>query len=378
MSFHKIIFGLAALVALAGAATAQDQVASFSIGNDRFLAGNGPTHDQPGADDLFMAGEIVTMRAPITGSAHLAGRTIDLGAGVGGDAYIAGMDLIIGGDVAGDISIAGYDLTLDGAVGGDVRATGSQVALSAPVAGYAILSGDRVTLNGAVGGDVQIAARRVEFGPEARIDGTLTLYEQTPGEIEVPASVIDTDRVVRVEMSESDWRGADFPRVFSWRRMIWTFLRGVIVVALVAAAIAAVAPNRLADMRRKVLDAPFRSLWFGFLAQSTVLGAALVLLMTVIGIFVAPAALILALLGAFLGYVVAAYSIGVGLLIAIGRGEPDGLGARALAAGAGALIAGLIALIPLLGWLFVLAAVLAGVGAITTHLLRPRFFADPA
>jgi hypothetical protein len=62
-------------------------------------------------------------------------------------------------------------------------------------------------------------------------------------------------------------------------------------------------------------------------------------------------------------------------MIAIGRGEPETLGARALAALVGATLAGLIALIPLAGWLFVLALVLAGVGAITLRMFRPAFFA---
>jgi len=363
------------MLALGAPAMAQDEWGGAMIGQDRFMAGEDPTHDIAGIDDLFIAGEIVTMHAPITGSAHMAGRVVGLEGTVGGDVYIAGMELSVAGEVAGDVSIAGYDLNLAAPVQGDVRAAGSSIVLAGPVAGYALLTGDTVRLDGTVGGDVRIAGRKVDFGDEARIDGTLTLYEENPGDIEVPDGVIPADRIIREKVEAGDWPPADMPRVFSWRRMLWSFVKGVIIVALVAAAIAAVAPERLADMRRKVLDAPFRSLWMGFLAQSTVIGAALLLLITVVGIFVAPAAVVLALLGAFLGYVVAAYSIGVGLMIAIGRGEPDGLAARALAAGVGALLAALIALIPILGWLFVLAATLAGVGALTMHLVRPRFFA---
>lgn len=134
-------------------------------------------------------------------------------------------------------------------------------------------------------------------------------------------------------------------------------------------------PGPLAALRRQVLAAPFRSLWFGFLALSTLAGAGILLAMTLIGLLVTPAAVLAALAAGFVGYVIGAYALGVGLVMALGRPEPASLGARALAAGAGALVAGFVALVPLIGWLFVLALTLAGVGALTLRVLRPSFFA---
>ena len=56
----------------------------------------------------------------------------------------------------------------------------------------------------------------------------------------------------------------------------------------------------------------------------------------------------------------------------------DGVGGKGVrvAAGVGALVAGIIGLIPLLGWIFVLALVLSGIGAITLRVIRPAFFLD--
>ncbi len=87
----------------------------------------------------------------------------------------------------------------------------------------------------------------------------------------------------------------------------------------------------------------------------------------------APAAVLVALVAAFAGYVVAAYAVGVGLLLLIGRSEPDSVATRALAAGTGALAVGIVALVPFLGWLFVLA--LTGIGAIVIRVFRPGLFA---
>jgi hypothetical protein len=140
--------------------------------------------------------------------------------------------------------------------------------------------------------------------------------------------------------------------------------------------VAAVSPERLAEMRRQVLAQPFRTLWLGFLTQSAVIGAGVLFAMTIIGLLLTPAMVLLALIGGFAGYVVASYALGVGLLLAFGRLEPENIGDRALAAGVGALSAGIIGLIPILGWLFVLALVLSGIGAITVRMIRPTFFAD--
>jgi len=138
--------------------------------------------------------------------------------------------------------------------------------------------------------------------------------------------------------------------------------------------IAALVPQQLAAMRRRILDAPFRTLWLGFLTQSAVIGSAVLFAMTLVGVFLSPAALLVAAIGGFAGYVVGVYAFGVGLLLAWGWDEPASIGRRALAAGFGALVAGVIGLIPVLGWIFLLAVSLAGVGAITTWIFRPRFF----
>ncbi len=149
---------------------------------------------------------------------------------------------------------------------------------------------------------------------------------------------------------------------------------GVIAVSVIASLIAAILPETLADLRRSVLDRPLRNLWFGFLAQSALVGSAILFAMTLIGMVLVPAVILLALVGGFAGYVVAVYAFGVGLLLLFNRPEPDSIGERAVAAGIGALVAGIISLIPLVGWLFVLALMLAGIGAITLRLFRPGFF----
>lgn len=362
-------------VFLASAALAQDQGAA-RIGDDAFLGGATVVHDSAGVDDLFMAGETITSAAPITGSAHMVGRKVTLAASAGGDVYAAGMEVAVTGEVTGDATLAGYEVRVEGAVGGDLRASGAKVNVSAPVGGYASVAGDEIRIDSVISGDAHLTGRSVDFGPDARVEGTLTVYEEEVGRIEVPESVASLDRVSRVKVEE--WGPEGMPaalRPITWQRLVLKFLGGVLVITVLAALTAALLPGPIAALRRQILAMPFRSIWFGFLALSTLAGAAILSAMTLIGLFVMPAVILAAVLTGFIGYVIGAYALGVGLMLAFGRGEPATFGARAIAAGVGALVAGLVALIPLLGWLFVLALTLAGVGALTLRQLRPAFFA---
>ncbi|MDJ1014868.1 MAG: hypothetical protein QNJ35_00020 [Paracoccaceae bacterium] len=356
---------------LATPVAADNDRAVFLFGSDVFAAGRDLTHESAGAEDLFMAGEVLVGETDISGTAYLAGREIRLEGGVGGDIIVLGEEIEVQGDVAGDIIAAGRAISVAD-VGGDVRLAGAELELSGDIAGYAMLAGEEIDFDGAVSGDVSLAAGEVDWGRGATIGGRLILYEEEPGDISVPDRVIPEDRIERREIEE--WEGPEPP---SLRSIFARFMFGVIVVAALAALIAALAPERLAEMRRMALDRPFRALWLGFLTQSAVIGAGLLFAMTIIGLLLTPAMIILALAGGFAGYVVASYAFGVGLLMMFGQGEPESLQHRAVAAGVGALAAGLIGAIPFLGWLFVLALVLTGIGAITMRVVRPAFFADP-
>ena len=363
-----LLFLVAALFATP--IVADDKPSFFDFGGDSFHAGRSMSHDAAGTDDLFMAGYRVAGNADIAGSAHMVGRRVVMEGDAGGDVYALGEEVMLRGNVSGDATLAGRAVSVAG-VGGDLRVAGSEVRLGGDVGGYAMVAGEDVTFDAAVAGDVSLAAQKVDWGDAASIAGRLIVYEGEPGGLEVPGRVVPVERIERREIE--DWEG---PRPPDWRRAIAKFLLGVVVVAALAALIAALVPERLAEMRRLILARPIHTLWLGFLALSAVIGAGVLFAITIVGLLFMPAMLLLAFLGGFAGYVVAAYAFGVGLLLAFGRNEPDSIGDRAIAAGVGALVAGIIGLIPLLGWIFVLALVLSGLGAITLRVIRPVFFSD--
>ncbi|MEQ9110376.1 MAG: hypothetical protein RLN84_07485 [Rhodospirillaceae bacterium] len=360
-------------VTVATPLTAQENENDFTLGGDRFLAGTTPVHDAVGVDDLFMAGETVRSKQAITGSAHLAGRKVIMTGAVGGDAYVAGMDVTLDGPVAGDATVSGYNVQVSD-VAGDLRVAGTNIIISGPVSGYALVAGDDVRFESVITGDVRLVAQDVDFVEGARIQGTLTIYEEDEGDVEVPESVVPEARIDRRQMSE--WLEADTDLVeLEGRSALTEFLSGVVIVTVLGIVIAAVAPAKLAELRRCIVERPFRTLWFGILAESVMVGSTVILILTVVGLVLAPATLAAALAIPFAGYVVAAYALGAGLLMAMGRSEPKSFGSRALAAGVGALAVGVIGAIPFIGWVCVLGLSLAGVGSFALWLFRPKFYA---
>ncbi|WP_146344212.1 DUF342 domain-containing protein [Falsiphaeobacter marinintestinus] len=373
----RIGFGVLFALVLGTAAQAEDEGGRFVIGKDAFVAGSTVTVSEAGHDDLFAAGARVTVDADLDGTAHLAGRRITLSGNVGENVYGAGQDVTITGDVAGNVSIAGQDLNVSGTIGGDLRAAGSEITLSGPVGGYALIVGEEVKITGTIAGDLALMVDEIDFGEGASVAGKVIVYEDKTGDVEVPASVASEDRIERHKTEDWDKHHKDGPSVFSWRHAIGSFIFGVMIVAATAAIIAAAAPATMAAMRRRILDKPGRALMIGFVAQSALIGSGILTAMTLIGMLLTPALILISIIVAWLGYVIGSYALGVGLLSAAGWDEPATAVDRAIRAAVGAAAAGLVSLVPILGWIFVLALLLCGVGAMAVRLLPQDMLGTP-
>ncbi|NNU79527.1 hypothetical protein HMH01_03655 [Halovulum dunhuangense] len=346
----------------------------FAIGGDVYAAGARVTltaGDPIG--DAFLAAENIRLAAPITGTAYLAGRRISVADRVAGHLHALGFDIGVSGEVDGDAMLAGYQIDLAAPVGGDLRAAGSTLDIGAAVAGYALLTGEFVSLDAAIGGDAVIAAREVAFGPRARIDGRLDLYVPDPDSFSVPGAVIPAERVTlhRIDAFErgdhGDWRRP----VPSTPQIVAGLLMAVLVTGLIAALVIAAAPERVAEWRGLALAHPFRALLSGFLVTSALSGSVIVLAFTLLGILLVPFVFVLTWAVLYAGHVLGAYLLGAGIWQAAGREMPQGFPGKLGIAAMGALLLALSWAVPVLGWLFVMAITLIGVGTLAAFAL-PR------
>lgn len=359
--------------------SAQDR-ASLTFGGDHYQGGKGVVQAADTAGDVFMAGETVRLTAPATGSAHLLGRRVAVDGDIGVNVYAGGQEVTVSKPVAGNVTVFGQDITLSGDIGGNLRAMGQNVSINAPVMGAALLAGETLTLNAPVAGDVSMNGNDMVFGDAARIGGILSLYHQDPDSVDIPASVIDPGRISRhVIRPDESWtdQGSEMMRPSFWTKAKGIF--GVaIAVAVAATILAALFPKFVAGSRENALARPVRTGWIGFLAIAATAGSLFLVALTGIGLLLVPLSIFLTLLLWFLGYVIGTYILGVGLIRALGRGLPDDLPDRAVAALVGAIAASLLALVPFIGWWFALALTWFGAGAVITRLFAPGFYTRTA
>ncbi len=350
----------------AGAAGAQEGRPWLVLGDDVYRSGGTVVVTEEGVGNAFLAGERVRIGVGIDGSAHLAGRRAVVAAPVGGSVYAAAMDVEVQAPVAGGATLAGYEVVVEAPVGGSLRAAGAEVRVTAPIGGTAFIRGSEVFLDAPIEGDAAISADELSFGPQARIGGRLVLWGEPERAAAIPEAVVPAERIELREPPEPA------PEAPGFAAAAGTYAVAIAVLALFATFAAIIAPVGIDRMRDAASARTFRTLGLGFITLSACIGAAVVVALTVVGLILVPVVLVVTVLLGLAGYVVAVYMIGAGILEAARRREPESLGARALAAIIGAVVAGLVFLVPFLGWLFMLAAVLFGLGALSRMVFGPR------
>ncbi len=352
---------------------AKENQSELDFNRDRFVSGTHATQDVTGVDDLFMFGDTVHSEQDISGSIHIFGRKVFSKGAVGQDAYLSGYKVSQTGTVNGDLTVSGIDLKL-GDVGGDLRAAGDRVELTGEVLGYALIAGDEVEFSGTVRGDVSLKTEAITFAKGAHIEGNLTIFETHAGAAQIPEDVIPEERIERRDVAEWDAVTGEV-EFWDWRKALGQFLIAVLFITAIAAWFAAIVPQKLADLRRNILDHPAWSLLIGFLTMSIIIGSTIVLMITGYGMKLIPINLAILFLAVLTGFVVGAYAIGVGIMLQAKQTEPSSFGTRALAAAIGALAAVVLFMLPYFGWLLFLSILFMGLGSIIQWLFRPRFFA---
>jgi len=338
------------------------------VDEDYFSAGGSAELDKRVEGDAFLSGARVAVRGPVKGDAVLAGGDINIADTVGQDLYAAGGTIAVSGQVTGNARIAGGQVTLAqrGGIAGKATIAAARLHLSGRVGRYLVVYAESVRIDGEVGGDLRIAARSVEIGPEAQIGGKLTYRSPQPAKID-PRAVIAGG----VTHTETDWpRG----QVDSIVRVATLVSLGLLLLSLlVVGAIMILAfPEFSAGAANTVRSDPWKSLGLGFSLVLCIPAAAILFMVTVIGIPLGTALLCFYPLMLLLGYLTGALFLGdrAAGWVARRRGvvvKPAWrFGALALAL----LALLLVARIPFAGGLLVFVILLAGLGGFWIRAYR--------
>lgn len=273
--------------------------------------------------------------------------------------------------IAGSLHAAGGRIDIEAPIGGDASLAGGSINVKAPVTRDLHIAGGHVTIDGPVGGDVSVAAGTLELGPEARISGKLAFYG---GELKRdPAAVVSGPVVQTKERVDHRHRLGD--RNFSRHAGGWVWTSGLLVLA---ALIAAGLPGPSRRMAEELRERPWLTAMVGLVALTTIPVAAVLLMVTIIGIPIG----LLAIAGyaalLLIGYVWLAVAIG-GMLLERVKPETAAMAAwRAGAAAVAMLALALLTRLPFVGGLIVFTALVVGVGMIVAVVMGRVDGAAPA
>jgi hypothetical protein len=303
------------------------------------LADNQTVLTTPISDDVFATGDTIVIDAPVD-SLVVAGGRIQVNAPVKGDLIAAGGKVSINADVGGKVIAAGGIIEMNGSVGTNLIAVGGKVNVmnTTTVGRDALLSGGSVTNAGTVNGTLRVGSSNFQ-------------NTGTAG-----STVIDSPQNHK-ETNQAGDRSKDLGN-WSWISAVLALLMalGFLIIGLV---LIVLFPGAATAVGGSVLNHPVRTLIFGI---GGLIGGGIICLLLLISIVGIPLALLVALL------LMATTTVsGLVTSLALGRFLGDVLKMTAsplILFIIGFVLLNLLQLIPILGGIIWLIALLLGTGAI--------------
>jgi len=332
----------------------------------QFLAGRSVRVSADVADDVFAAGRDVTFDGATAENAIIAGYDVALRGGTVADMIAAASTINIAGTIEDDLVAAARSMRIasDGAIGGDARLAAETIDMEGSIGGSLRAAARRITVVGKIDGKADFFAERIVIASGARIAGDLIYRSGIEPEIADGATIEGEIRRVEIDAPDLTSVGYAMLRVGLLLMLSWA-----IAVLLLVAIIQLVVPGLMADAADQLRAHPWSSLGRGVAGLLLAVVLAGLLFASIFGIPLGLALAMTVAILALLGLVAASYCIG--LFIARRRGTGDiQLGGRIGWAIAGAIILGVIALIPFIGGLVLALAIAAGVGAASSEIWK--------
>jgi hypothetical protein len=309
--------------------------------------------------DTEAAGAQVNVSGSTAGKLNVAGGVVDVSGAVSGDANVGAAVAKVNLQAGGALHVGGASVTIapTNSVGGRLEVYGANVVIGGHVAGPVKAGGAVVTFDGTADGSVEIAASKVVIGPNARIAGDLLVRSLNPPELQ-PGNVISG--TVTQEQPQTWWAVAPWQGVliFGAALALGTILTGLVAMLF--------GGHVFTTATEHVRHRPLSSFLFGILTWILIPFVAIVLMFTVIGLSAGFAILFLMPFLVIFGHAVAATGIASALFVRRPGPISTPMAILMLVIGSVALVA--LGLIPWVGWIIVLIALVLGVGAFTRTL----------
>ncbi|MCV2868405.1 hypothetical protein OEW28_07165 [Defluviimonas sp. WL0002] len=374
MRFGILITTLLATCVAASQALAGPE--TEALGGDLYIGGSGTARSIEADRDVFAGGASLRLDGTVAQDLHATGFDLEIETRTEGDLYAAGGAITIRAETGGDLSAVGFSVRTapTATTGGNARLAGGTMTIEGPVSGALVASGAEIILDAPIEGDVWLAARTITFGEAARIGGRLTY--SAPDEIDIPDTVLPADRItysrlegLRVlETARDAWRDHGYPMVPAFLSVFAGFVVMIAFLIGLAAVCLSAFPRQVDRLRQLADGRPALTLLAGIAGLSMLFGLAPVGALTVVGIPLVPVVMLAIVVVGTLGYALGVHILAMRLGPLFRVDPEEGLWHKLGLFAATLLIACLLNLVPVIGWLINYALVLLGAGALTRAL----------
>jgi len=323
-------------------------------------------------ETLLIAGQSITVDGDVKGDIICAGQNIDINGAVEGDIICVGQNITIANSVSGSVRVAGQTLKIDGSVGRNLTVAGQTISTGSSVAGEMIFAGQHAAINGKIGKNITGAANSIIVG--GQIGGNAdfrdsSLVLQDGGQI---AGVLNyssdnefsgqTSQILgginRTIPQQKENLISTKPQKTIQQKMGDKMVSLVFNLAL-ALVLVFFFKNFIQKFSGLMLEKPGRSLGWGFVILVMVPVASILLALTIVGIPVAIAVILVYLAAMYLVRVVAAIAVGRKITQSYWKSKQD---SQYVFAALGIIAMWILFAIPLIGSMLSFLAVVWGLG----------------
>jgi cytoskeletal protein CcmA (bactofilin family) len=328
-------------------------------------------------DDLFMGGTDGKFDGELRGDIIAAGMDITIDGLVDGNVNAAGYMVKVGGNVYRSVRMAGYKLTADGQIGNNLMMAGAfaRVSSTCEVGNDVNISAGVVNINGTILGDLDVNADEVVISGTIDKNVSITCEDLTIDR----SAVIIGDLVYSSPEKAKIADGAQIEGERKWKKkttgdtssfdsilktlvlFVGAFVTGLLLFGCCRIPAQSVKGVIIADLPR--------AFGFGLVAFIVVPIILLFLLATVVGIPVSVVGLLIYMVLFYISKLFVATAIGDKVVQLVSSSKPK---SYALSLFIGLVILTMLFNIPYLGWVFYLAAVVTGIGAVMIAFNRSR------
>lgn len=323
--------------------------------------------------DYFAAGERVEIFGTINGDVYVAGGEVIVDGTVNGDLLAVGGMIKVSGTVSDDIRIAGGDLSFRGTVGQNVSVFGGEIEFieGSRVAGNVVMFGGNTTLGGTVNGNVKTMAGMftvsgdVEGNVEAMVgEARLTSQAEVGGDFTYKAEQkadISGTAVIGGETTYTAVKNYDKKKAFGTHiigAMVAGKIYGVLAALLLGFVFIHFAPKYVESATMDIKEKTWPALLYGLVTLIIMPIVAVLLMVTVIGIPLGLMTMAFYFMGLYIAPLF--FMVLLGQLVMGTMSKKYSMYAALLV---GAIAYAILTLIPIIGGIIALFAVLAGIGS---------------